>query len=167
MAVHVPGDQEVHEPVADGRLLDQVEGVVLVGFVGLPGDEVPPEAGHAHDGHDVDGVERGEDGEHHEPEPERDVDLLVDDVKAKDAEGVQLHDGARGSVLVEGALGHAGEDLHHGVRPVLVVHVDEVEHVRAVGHEHAAQEEIDEIHLTDDVHEVQHVAEEIPEEGKL
>ena len=67
---------------------------------------------------------------------------------------------------MEGALCHAGEDLHHRVRAVLVIHVDEVEHVRAIGHEHAAQEEIDEIHLSDDVHEVQHVAEEIPEEKK-
>ena len=67
---------------------------------------------------------------------------------------------------MEGALGHPGEDLHHRVRAVLVIHVDEVEHVRAIGHEHAAQEEIDEIHLSDDVHEVQHVAEEIPEEKK-
>ena len=94
MAVHVPGDQEVHEPVADGRLLDQVEGVVLVGLVCLPGDEVPPEAGHAHDGHDVDGVEGGQDGQQDEPEPERDVDLLIDDVQTKHAEGVVLLDGS-------------------------------------------------------------------------
>ena len=67
---------------------------------------------------------------------------------------------------MEGALGHPREDLHHRVRAVLVLHVDEVEHVRAIGHEDAAQEEIDEIHLSDDVHEVQHVAEEIPEEKK-
>jgi len=69
-----------------------VVGSVSVGLVGLPGDQVPPEPGHADDGHDVDGVEGGQDGQQDEPEPERDVDLLIDDVQTKHAEGVVLLD---------------------------------------------------------------------------
>ena len=48
------------------------------------------------------------DGQEDEPEPEEDVDLLVDDVEREDAETVELLDGSRGSELVEGAFGHLG-----------------------------------------------------------
>ena len=129
---------------------------------GLLLDEVPPEAGHADDGHQVDGVEGGDEGEEDEPEPESDVDLLVDDVQPEDTQSVQLDDRARCSVLVERALGHAREHLHHGVRPVFVLQVDEVDHVGPISHEDSAQEEIDKIHLPDDIDEIEKVAEEIP-----
>ena len=63
---------------------------------------------------------------------------------------------------MEGALGHPREDLHHGVRPVRVVHVHEVDHFRAVGHEDATEEEVDEVDLADHIDDVEQVAEEIP-----
>ena len=126
-------------------------------------DEVPPEAGHADEGDHVDGVEGGDEGEDDEPEPERDVDLLVDDVQSEDTQSVQLLDGSRGSVLVESALGHPGENLHHGVGPVLVLHAHEVDHICPVGHEDSSQEKVDEIHLTDDIDEVEKVAEDVSE----
>ena len=56
--------------------------MVPVALLGFPDDEVPPEAGHADESHHVDGVEGRDEGEDDEPEPERDVDLLVDDVQA-------------------------------------------------------------------------------------
>ena len=51
-----------------------------------------------------DEVDGGDDGEDDEPEPEHDVDLLVEDVHAQHAERVEPLDGARASVLVEDAL---------------------------------------------------------------
>ena len=50
-------------------------------------------------------VKRGHDGEDDEPEPEHDVDLLVDDVQGKDAHGVVSLNCAGGTIFVEGALG--------------------------------------------------------------
>ena len=50
----------------------------------------------------------GDDGEEDEPEPDEDVDLLVDDVERQDAETVDGLDRARGAVLVERALCHLG-----------------------------------------------------------
>ena len=47
----------------------------------------------------------GEGGEAEHPEPEEDVDLLVEDVEREDAEGVMLLQLARGPELVESALG--------------------------------------------------------------
>ena len=141
--------------------------MVLVVSDGLLGDEVPPQPGHADDGHDPDGVEGGDESKEDEPEPESDVNLLVDDVESEDTESVQLDDGPGGSVLVEGALGDSREHLHHGVRPVLVILVHEVDDVGAVGHEHSAKEEIDKIHLSDDIDEVEKIAEEIPENKEI
>ena len=51
-----------------------------------------------------DEVDGGDDGEDDEPEPEHDVDLLVEDVHAQHAQRVEPLDGARASVLVEDAL---------------------------------------------------------------
>ena len=55
-----------------------------------------------------DDISEGEEGEDDEPEPEEDVDLLVDDVEGEHAQAVVPGDGAARSVLVEGALGHLG-----------------------------------------------------------
>jgi hypothetical protein len=51
-------------------------------------------------------MKSGDDGEDDEPEPEEDVNLLVHDVHAQHAQGVELLDRAGASVLVEGALRH-------------------------------------------------------------
>ena len=58
-------------------------------------------------------VEDGEDGEDDEPEPEEDIDLLVEDVDRKDTLGVVSLDVTAGTVLVEGALGHPGNSVLH------------------------------------------------------
>ena len=65
-------------------------GLVDVVRPGLPGDHAPAQAGHGDDGDDVDQVDGGHTGEDDQPEPQGDVDLLVDDVQTKDAEGVLL-----------------------------------------------------------------------------
>ena len=55
-------------------------------------------------------VEGGHDGQDDEPEPEHDVDLLVDDVEGEDAHGVVSLNCAGGTILVEGALGDSIEE---------------------------------------------------------
>ena len=64
-----------------------------------------PDAGHGDECGHVDEVEDGGDGEDDEPEPHEHEDLLVDDVGGEHAERVVLLQGARVTVLVEGALG--------------------------------------------------------------
>ena len=66
--------------------------VSLVDVVGpcLPGHHAPAQSGHGHDGHHVDQVHGRQTGEDDQPEPEGHVDLLVDDVETKNAEGVLL-----------------------------------------------------------------------------
>ena len=52
----------------------------------------------------------GDCGQRDEPEPEEDVDLLVERVERQNAEAVLDFDGSRMAEIVEGALGHLGED---------------------------------------------------------
>ena len=102
------------------RRTEDIRHSVLVHLVQGPRhDGVDPEAGDQEHHHPVEDGQGREQGQGHEPEPEEDVDLLVDDVQRQDAETIVFGDGARGSVLVEGALGHLGEDHVHGVRPIL------------------------------------------------
>ena len=95
-----------HEPVA------QLEGPAdahhlarllhLAARVEQRGAHVRQEAG----AHPVGHLDGGDDGEDHEPEPEEDVDLLVDDVERQHAETVEALHCARRSKLVEGAFCH-------------------------------------------------------------
>lgn len=69
----------------------------MVGFVldlsfSFADDHDLPEAGHGDHGDDVDDVDAGDDGEDDEPEPESDIDLLVDDVESQDTHGVVFLD---------------------------------------------------------------------------
>lgn len=101
--------QHVQEiPVAHLALPDD-------GVYRIPSDEAEP---HAHDVNphpgrqdDDDAVndgEEGQDAEDDEPEPKEDVDLLVDDVQGKDAEGVvPLHLSAGAELVEQGALDHS------------------------------------------------------------
>ena len=98
--------------------------------------------------HEMDG---GPDGEPDEPEPEEDVDLLVDDVHGQDAEAVHALDGAGGTVLVEGALGHLGEDAVHGVVPRLEGHLGLAEHLGAVLGELPTKEQVHQVDLRNHV----------------
>ena len=52
--------------------------------------------------------------------------LLVEDVDCHDAEGVVVLDGPRGSVGVECALGHLGEDQVERVRAALLRRSEDV-----------------------------------------
>ena len=57
------------------------------------------------DGDAVEEEDAGDGGDHDEPEPEEDVDLLVDDVQRQDTESVMSLSGAAGTKLVKTALG--------------------------------------------------------------
>ena len=68
---------------------------VLVSLVESPGhDGVHSERGDEHHHHPVEDSSGGEESHEHEPEPEEDVDLLVDDVEGEDAETIVFVDGS-------------------------------------------------------------------------
>ena len=92
-------------------------------------------------------MDGGPGGEDDVPEPQEDVDLLVDDVHGEDAEAVLVLDRAGGAVLVEGALGHLGEDAVHGVDPVLERALGEGEGLEAVAGELAPEEDVHQVDL--------------------
>ena len=92
--------------------------------------------------------------------PDEDVDLLVDDVNRQDTEAVFLLNRARGTVLVEGALGNLREHPGHGVGPVLRFHFGVGQDVAAIAHELSSEEEVSEVDLPNDVDKVEDLAEE-------
>ena len=55
--------------------------------------------------------------------------LLISDVGGQETHDVAVLDGSRGPEEVEGALGHGGEDLGHGVRTVFGVQACHGEHL--------------------------------------
>ena len=55
-----------------------------------------------------------------EPEPEGNVNLLVEHIEGKKTESILDLDGARGSVVVERALGHLGKDEGHRIIPRVI-----------------------------------------------
>ena len=95
-----------------------------------------------------------------EPEPEEDVDLLVDDVDGKNTLGIMSLNITTGTVLVEGALGHPGEHPGHRVGPALLLHLNKGGRVDPVLGELVAEEAVGEEDLTDDVDQVETVGEE-------
>ena len=82
---------------------------LLVNLIERPGhDDTDSEAGDHEDNQSVEDWDRGEDGNANKPEPEEDIDLLVDDVEGKNAEAVMSGDCSGGSIFVKCALCYLG-----------------------------------------------------------
>ena len=105
-------------------------------------------------------VKDGEDCKDDEPEPEKDINLLVENVDGKDTLGIMSLDITTGTVLVEGALGHPGKHPGHGVRSLLLLQLRHGDDVTAVGGELSPQEVVHEEQLPDNVEKVEKLAEE-------
>lgn len=69
----------------------------------------------------VDKDKEAEDTEEEKPEPDENVDLLVDNVQRENAQRVVLLDVAWRPEFVEGALGHSGEDVNHRIDSILLI----------------------------------------------
>lgn len=110
-------------------------------LVALPDDRLAY-AGHQHDHDAVEHRQAGYDRQTDEPEPQQYVDLLVDDVEREHAHSVERLNAAGRTVLVEGALGDAREYRDHRIEALLLIHVAELDHLRAVRQEGAAQEDV-------------------------
>ena len=137
MAEHVEKEPVAHFGLADDGVddfaVDEPEADV---------EQVGPHARRQDDDEPVEEDEGCEEAEDEEPEPEEDVDLLVDDVQRQDAEGVVLLHLAGRAELVESALGHAREDVDHRVDPLLLIALRERDHVKAERQESAIEKRI-------------------------
>jgi len=93
------------------------------------------------------------------PEPEKDVDFLVDDVQRKYTETINVYDATRGTILVERTFWHFWENFGHGVRTLLWRSVGYGQNFWAIGGEISVEEDVHEIHLSDDIDKVEELAE--------
>jgi len=64
-------------------------------------------------------LEKREDGDQNEPEPQEKVDFFIDDVQRQDTQSIKpLHCSTR-TELVESAFGHLWKNAGHGIHPFL------------------------------------------------
>ena len=98
------------------------------------------DAGSEEDSDAVDEEDAGDGGDDDEPEPEEDVDLLVDDVEGQHAQAVMPLCGPAGAELVEAALCHLREDNSERVNSLLLqIHLGEFDDFQAVSGELVAE----------------------------
>ena len=124
-----------------------------------PLDHLTERVGTAEQHRVVGHADAGEDDQKDEPEPEKDVQLFVDDVDGKHAEGVVGLDSSTGPVLLVETLGHPRKYPGHGIKPVLRVVFNIIQNLQAVGAELPAEEQVDEVDVGQDVDEGEELAE--------
>ncbi len=109
----------------------------------------------------------GDHGKEGEPEPEKNVDLFIEKVRWQKAQSIVLFHIPRNSVLVVGALGHSRKNNHHWVDPIILVHFREADYIEAIGEKGTAEKSVSQIHLSDDVEEVEHFAKDKAKEVQI
>ena len=100
--------------------------------------------------------------EYEEPEPDANVNLVIDHVDRQDAEPVKLLDCSGGTKVVEGALGDLWKDPDHGVVAFLIVEHCKGKHLEAVGGELTPQQPVDQVDLDAAVGKVHYLADHKP-----
>ena len=69
-----------------------------------------------------------------------------------------IYNCTRWSISVERTLRYFGEDLGHGVHPLLHIPVGYSQHLGAIGGELSSKESIHQVHLSDNVNQIQELA---------
>jgi len=99
--VNILAQEVEQEPVAHRRLLHHHLHALRLHPPVAQLEQVGPESGRQAEAKTVDHHEGGEAGEAQHPEPEEDVDLLVEDVEWEDTKSVMFLQLPRGAELVE------------------------------------------------------------------
>ena len=146
--VHVLAQHVEEEPVAHLGLADDRVDDLAVDEPEPDVEQVGPHPRAEDDDEPVEEDQGRQEAQDEEPEPEEDVDLFVDDVERKDAQGVVLLHLARRAELVESALGHPREDVDHRVDALLLVPLGERDHVETERQEGPVKERVHQEHLT-------------------
>jgi len=157
--VDVLGQLHEEEPVAVVDVVDDAPDVDLVVGLGPVAQQHGAAVGGGEADHPEDHVDAGPDGHGDEPEPQEDVDLLVDDVVGQHAEAILVLHRAGGTILVEGALGDLGEHLVQGVGTFLEWLVADGKDLSSISGKLASQEDVHQVNLNQNVHKVEQLAE--------
>lgn len=65
---------------------------------------------------------------------------------------------------MEGALGHAGENGDHRIDSIFLIHLRVTKNIHAIGRESTTEEGIDQVHLRDNIDEIQYFTKDEGEE---
>merc|ERR1719495_1740973 len=99
-------------------------------------------------------------GQGNQPEPEQEVNLLINDIDRKDAETVKLLDSSRWSELVEGAFCHLRKDFGHGINSLALTLFHHTPNLTPICSKFSIKEEIYKIDLSNDIDKIEELAEE-------
>lgn len=138
--------------------------VMQIFFIGNPRSRPKnqkPSSGPENYKHSVGQNDSGQHGQNDEPKPKKDVNLLVEDVEGKDAQGVVPLYVSRRAKPVECTFGHPRENLHHRIVPKLLIKIREVQYLDTKPAEFTVKEGIDQADLSNDVCKVQDFAESV------
>ena len=143
--VHVLGDEIEKEEVSE--LLEVVEAGLAQNIVDLvPVDPARPRLYHgspdprpSQHAQPIQEEDAGDGSDNDEPEPEEDIQLLIDNVEGEDAESIVSLDSAGRSKLVKTALSNLREDNRQRVLPLLHLHLRELDHFQTVRRELIAE----------------------------
>ena len=119
--VNILSQHVEQEPVADLRLLDYDVNALFPDQSEPDVQKVGTDSGWKNNDQPVEHYKGGQDSKDEEPEPNKNVDLFVDDVDGQNAKGIMALDVTRWSKLVETAFGHSWENVNDRVYPLLLI----------------------------------------------
>lgn len=128
--VHILSQHVEQKPISHLTLLDDGVDDIFLDESEPNEEQIGPHLGTDDDDHSVDDHEGRQTPQNQEPEPQEDVDLLVDNIERQDAEGVMLFHFARGTELVKRAFGHTGKHVDHGIQSILLIAFGERNHLQ-------------------------------------
>ena len=97
----------------------------------------------------------GDNSKKNHPKPDKNKDLLINDIQGQNAKSVFLFNCSRSSIFMESTFGDFWKNSFHGIRSIFRFHSSIVQNITTVCHELTAQKEIDEVHLNKDVNEIE------------
>ncbi|GFY65708.1 hypothetical protein TNIN_436471 [Trichonephila inaurata madagascariensis] len=153
----------MEKPVTQFTLVDDGFQVILIGKTGSGSGDKEPGSGEEDDETSVNQGQTGQHRKDDEPEPEEDVDFLVDDVDGQDTHGIVTLHITGGTISVEGTFGKTWEDFNHRIVPHRPIPIGELKHFGSVRRELSAKECVHKEDLTNDVHEIHHFGQHEPE----
>ena len=89
-----------------------------------------------------------EEAQKEHPEPQENVNFLIDNVYGQDAQGIMALNVSRGSKLMKGALGHSGKDVNDRIHSVLGVSEGKRDNFNAKSEKGPVQESVHKEKLT-------------------
>jgi len=165
--VNVLAQHVEQEPISHFGLLDDNVDAFFLDEAKADVEQIGPHSGRENDEDAVNDDQEGKRQKEQQPEPQEDVNLLVDNVQRQDAHGVVLFNLAGSSEFVKRTFGHPGKDVHHWIDTILLITLGKGDHLDAKSKKGAVKEPIHQEHLAEDIEQCKELAEKVSVSPKV